>query len=282
MSPRKKKPELGEPGFHRDVPEQDYHRHAGSLSHSGAKTILRSPAHFAWEREHPVFKDVFDFGTAAHALVLGVGAPLVVHEYDPDKVKSPKATNAWKEQQKAVRATGGVLLTPDEYSTVQAMADKLSEHTMAMRLLSDGEPEVSAFAVDEPTGVLRRCRFDWFGPAVLTDYKTAASSEPNEFVRNAVKLKYHTQASWYLDVAADLGHSADAFAFVVQEKDPPYVVTVIELPEELVDRGRELNRRALERFRDCTESGLWPGYVPDHIVATPPAPAWAFRDEEPA
>jgi hypothetical protein len=269
-------------GFLSDFPEADYHAHQGSLSQSGAKVILRSPRHFRHYLDHPVYKAVFDFGTAAHALVLGVGAEITVHEYDVEAVKSPKATNAWKAQQAEVRAAGGVLLLPDEYATVRAMADELSGHTMAARLLSDGEPEVSAFAVDEATGVLRRARFDWLGPTVLSDYKTAVSSDPNEFLRAAVKLKYHMQAAWYLDLAAQLGHPAPAFAFIVQEKEAPYVVTVIELPEELVDRGRELNRRALERFRDCTAAGLWPGYVPDHLVATPAAPAWAFRDEEPA
>jgi hypothetical protein len=269
-------------GFHASIDEQAYHGHQGSLSQSGAKVILRSPRHFKHYLEHPVYKTVFDFGTAAHALVLGVGAEITVHEYDAEAVKSPKATNAWKAQQAAVRAAGGVLLLPDEYATVQAMADELSGHTMAARLLSDGEAEVSAFAVDEPTGVLRRARFDWLGPAVLSDYKTAVSSDPNEFLRAAVKLKYHMQAAWYLDLAAQLDHPAPAFAFIVQEKEPPYVVTVIELPEELVDRGRDLNRRALERFRDCTDAGLWPGYIADHLVATPAAPAWAFRDEEPA
>lgn len=282
MSPRKKTPKVGTPGFHRGLDERIYHGHRDSLSHSGAKVILRSPAHFRHRLDHPVHKDIFDFGTAAHARVLGVGAPVTVHEYDAEKVKSPKATNAWKTQQAEVREAGGVLLLPDEDATVQAMADQLAQHRMAMRLLSDGEPEVSAFAVDEETGVLRRCRFDWLGPAVLDDYKTAVSSDPNEFLRAAVRLGYHMQAGWYLDVARALGHPAPAFAFIVQEKEPPYVVTVIELPAELIDRGRDLNRRALQRFRDCTDTGLWPGYVPDNIVATPAAPAWAFRDEEPA
>jgi hypothetical protein len=267
-------------GFHDGVPEPEYHAHRGSLSHSGAKVLLRSPAHFRYQLEHPVYKDVFDFGSAAHALVLGVGAPLTVHEYDAEKVKSPKATNAWKAQQAEVRKTGGVLLLPEEYAMVEAMAEELTRHRLAAELLSDGRPEVSAFAPDERTGVLRRGRFDWLGSLILDDYKSAVTSEPDAFVRAAVNYGYHSQAAWYLDLARDLGHPARAFAFIVQEKEPPYVVTVIELPAELVEVGRERNRRALERFRDCTESGLWPGYVNDNDFARPKAPAWALRDQE--
>lgn len=266
-------------GFHDNIPEPEYHAHIGSLSHSGAKLMLRSPAHYRWSLDHPVYKDIFDFGSAAHALVLGVGSEIVVHEYDAAKVKSPKATNAWKAEQAEVRERGAVLLLPDEFAVVRAMADKLAEHQMAMRLLSEGQPEVSAFALDEPTGVLRRGRFDWLGAAILSDYKTAVSSEPSAFCRAAISYGYHSQAAWYADLASDLGHPSEAFAFIVQEKEPPYVVTVIELPSDLVDIGRARNRVALQRYRDCMESGRWPGYVPDDDFARPSTPSWALRED---
>lgn len=271
---------LGTPGFHGGVDELEYHAHRSSLSHSGAKLILRSPAHYHWALDHPAYKDVFDFGSAAHARVLGVGSEIVVHEYDAEKVKSPKSTNAWKVEQAEVRKRGGVLLLPDEYAVVGAMADQLASHRLAMRLLSEGQPEVSAFAPDEETGVLRRSRFDWLGANILTDYKTAVSSEPSAFVRAAANYGYHSQHAWYLDLAGDLGHPAQAFAFIVQEKEPPYVVTVIELPTDLVDVGRVRNRIALQRYRDCVESGHWPGYVSDDDFARPSAPTWALRTEE--
>lgn len=267
-------------GFYASIDEEKYHAHAGSLSHSGAKVILRAPALFQWQKAHPVYKTTFDFGSAAHAMVLGVGAELVVHEYDATKVKSPKATNAWKEQQEEVRARpNSVLLLPDEYAHVQDMADQLSSHRKAMELLSIGEPEVSAFALDEETGVLMRCRYDWRRPRIGVDYKTtvAGGAQPDEFVRTAHKLGYHGQQDWYCHVAEILGEPLQGFGFIVQEKEPPYLVTVIELPAELVELGRDRNRLARQMFRDCTESGHWPAYVPDDQIATPQAPDWILR-----
>ena len=101
-------------------------------------------------------------------------------------------------------------------------------------------------------------------------------------MRAAVNYGYHSQAAWYLDLARDLGHPARAFAFIVQEKEAPYLVTVIELPPELVDIGRRRNRAALERFRDCTESGVWPGYEGEHNddILTVSLPGWAARELE--
>lgn len=263
-----------------DLDERKYHADRESLSVSGAKVLLKSPAKFRWQQDHPVFKDVFDFGTAAHRLVLGVGAELVVHEYDAEKVKSPKATKAWKEEQAEVRKRGAVLLLPDEYATVQAMADQLSGHRAAMALLSNGKPEVSAYALDEPTGIMRRCRFDWLGEDMLTDYKTAVSCEVEAFGTAAARYGYHQQAAWYTDVAYALDLDPRGFVFIVQEKEPPYEVACIELDPDAVERGRTLNRRALERFRDCTESGLWPGAVPDNTIARADIPRWAYYDQQ--
>jgi hypothetical protein len=273
---------MPEPGFYPDIPEADYHGDRDSLSVSGAKTLLRAPALFRYEQDHPVHKDVFDFGTAAHALVLGVGADLVIHEYDAEKVRSPKATNAWKDQQAEVRKAGGVLLLPEEHDVVQAMADELSGHKLAMDLLSDGQPEVSAYAPDEHTGIMRRCRYDWLRDDLGVDYKSCADASPGGFGRAVAAFGYHQQHPWYLDLARDLGQPLKGFVFIAQMKTPPYLIGIYELEPEAVAVGRDLNRRALERFRDCRDSGLWPGFVPNDQITPIDIPRWAYTQGETA
>lgn len=256
-------------GFHDDIPEQDYHADRESLSVSGAKVLLKAPALFKWQQDHPVHKPVFDYGSAAHALVLGVGAP--IHVVDADSWRT-KAAQAERDE---ARARGETPLLTADYQKVQDMADALSSHTLAMQLLSDGTPEVSAYAVDPATGVLRRGRFDWLGRTILSDYKTSQSVEPFELRRIAVNFGYDMQGSWYLDLARDLGHPAAAFALIFQMKEPPYLITVADMDDELLERGRARNRVALERFRDCTEAGVWPAFVADTEFATLTCPAWA-------
>jgi hypothetical protein len=263
------------PGFHANINEDEYHADLGSLSVSGAKVLLRAPARFHYEREHPVHRDVFDIGTAAHALVLGVGMDRIyVAPFDDWRTKAARL------EQETARADGLVPILPADWLKVCDMADELSAHKLAMELLSEGDAEVSAYALDEPTGVMRRARFDWLGSTVLSDYKTAASAEPAAFASAAARFGYHMQDAWYTDLARDLGHPAAAFAFIVQEKEPPYLVTVVELDDEAVALGRAKNRQALERFRDCTESGSWPGYIPDDEIARVPLPRWAHYDNE--
>lgn len=265
-------------GVYSDVDEQAYHQDHRAVSQSGMKTILKSPAHFRWQQDHPPeFKKSFDYGTAAHNEVLRVGAELVVHVPDP-KYTAPKQTKAWKEEQAEVRARGGVLLLPEEMAQVEAMAAKIREHRLAMELMSEGEAEVSAYGQDPDTRLWVRGRFDWLHPRTILDYKTAESADPDVFVRKAVDYRYDLQSAVYLALAEWSGRDVGGFAHLVQETKPPYVVSVVVLPPELIARGRVLMRRALERYRDCLEVDRWPGYIPDTEFATPAAPPWALRE----
>lgn len=267
-------PETPRHGFEDAVPEAEYHADRASLSVSGAKLILKAPALYRHRLDHPTTSDAFDFGTAAHALVLGAGASM-----------EPVAADDWRsktarDERDRIRAEGAVPLLTKDYQRVRDMADALSSHTLAMRLLTGGRPEVSAYAVHEPTGVLRRCRYDYLAARHATDYKTTACAEPGAFAAACARYGYHQQAAWYLDVADALGQPLDAFAFIAQEKEPPYLVTVVELDDAAIRRGRELNDRALERFRDCTASGIWPGYQAADTYARIALPRWAFYDDD--
>lgn len=272
-----------EPGLYPDIPEDTYHASKTSLSSSGAKVIVKSPATFKWRLENPEpFKREYDDGSAAHQLVLGVGPGIEVLAAPDGTEFTDRRTNAYKAAEKAARDAGKIPLLRKQMAVVEAMAEKLREHRQAMELLTEGQPEVSAYAVDDETGVVRRGRFDWLTDYVLVDYKStvAGGAHPRKFGRVAMELGYYQQAPWYLDIARDLGHEASAFAFIVQEKEPPYEVTVIELPKEAMTLGRDRNREALQRFRDCMDTDLWPSYVPDNQIAVAQIPAFYYYDDE--
>jgi hypothetical protein len=259
------------------------------VSQSGAKLLLQAPALFDYQRSHPVFKRIFDFGSAAHQKVLGKGPEVVVIQREIvdrktkeviDRVDAPDLrSNSAQEHQQQIRAAGNIPVLRKEYQQIEDMADKLSHHTLAMELLSIGDSEVSAFCVDEHTGVMRRGRYDHLADTIGVDYKTSTTADPFSFGKTAVDYGYDQQTAWYLDLAEDLGQPLDAFPFVVQAKDAPYLVTVVELDDDSIERGRRRNHRALEIFRSCTENGHWPSYLPDTEYATVRVPSWALRAE---
>lgn len=262
---------MRKPGLYADIPEAEYHADRISLSVSGAKTLLKSPAQFIYEREHPVHKDAFDFGTAAHALALGAGMESVyVTPYDDFKTKAAQA------EKRAAQDDGLAVITPSDWNVVCDMAEAITRHPMARDLLTGGEPEVSAYCPDEKTGVIRRGRVDYLRDDLIVDYKTTRNADPNAFARDAGSLNYHMQHAWYLDLLRDLGRDIRGFIFIAQCKEPPYLVSVVELVPAAVELGRTRNQLALQVFRDCTESNLWPGY-PERVVPID-VPTWAYYD----
>jgi len=258
-----------EAGFHDDLDETLYHADANSLSSTGAKTILKSPALFRHQQQHPEHKDVFDVGSAFHTKTLGVGPEIAVWDGPSFYSKAGRAFQA------EAREAGKTPITAADDIHTTGMAEAVKNSVAAPWLV--GRCEVSAFAPDPITGVMRRGRFDILGDKFLADLKSTKDASPTEFAKSAANFRYHQQAAWYLDIAADLGHPALGFAFIAVEKTPPYFLSVIELDEEALDLGRALNAKALETYARCVENDEWPGYTPSGF-ATVSLPAWAFKE----
>ena len=275
-------------GVHDDLDETTYHNDPtdeGSLSVSGAKVILRSPAAFAWERAHRTEKRAFDFGHAAHAKVLGIGAPVVAIQKTAKDGTVSDATDlrtvSSQEHQQAIRDAGSVPLLRTEIERVDTMAGALGSHPLAALLFREGVAEQSMFWRDVETQVLLRGRLDWLttlssGRPVIVDYKTTAqSADPNEFRWEARKRRYHMQDVWYREGVAALAEQfgisdEPAFLFVVQEKDPPYLVSVCEMRDDVREDGAVLNKYARQTYLDCRTRDEWPGYAPIvHAISWP-------------
>lgn len=265
-----------------DLPEDEYHSRP-ELSASMAKILIQpgGPAKLRHQLDTPrVEKKTFDFGHAAHQLVLGTGAP--IREIPADILASNGAvsTREAKAFVAAARAEGAVPLKPVEVAQVEAMAAKLEADRDAVAALRmDGARcEVSALATDPATGTGLRCRFDVVAAAGVTDYKTAVNAEPGKFARRTMlDMGYHVQAAHYLDMARTLGLTSDdaVFRFVAQEKTPPYLVAVVTVSDAYLALGRREMRRAIDLWAECNATGIWPGYAPS--VAEPPA--WAIEQE---
>jgi hypothetical protein len=258
------------PGVYPDLDEAAYHGDRHSLSASGMKLLLDAPAKFAHRLEHAEHKDVFDLGTAAHRKVLGVGAEIVT--VDADDWRSKAAREARDE----ARADGKVALLTKDAAVVDAMALALASHRLASHLFTNGQAELSMFWHDDSWDVTRRARFDWLrDDGIAVDFKTTANANPSRLPAACHDFGYHIQEANYRDVAGGLDVDISDFVFVFQEKTAPYLVTVAHLDPAFVSLGRTRCAQALERFRDCTASGLWPGYADDLTDLTITAPRWA-------
>jgi len=275
-------PEITEPGVY-EISEEIYFGSQHALSCSGAKLLLppSCPAKFFYAQDHPVYKDVWDFGSAAHKLVLGSGPELVVVPYDSWRTNDAKAMRT------EARAAGKIPMLEPDCERVRDMADAIRRHSLANALLNPdyGHAEQSLFWRDPETGILLRSRFDVLrdkvgGPLMIPDYKTADSADPDTFARSAANFNYHMQDAFYSDGAAALGYHKPRVLFVVQEKEPPYLVSVVELDYESRQAGRRRYRRAIGIYLKCVAKDEWPGYVDDDQIRYISLPAWAIRRED--
>jgi len=269
---------ITEPGIY-DMDNETYHSHRYALSSSGARKLLppSCPAIFRYEQDNPQpAKKVWDIGNAAHKLVLGNGPILQLVDYERWDTKAAKAEVA------DAREAGAIPLKRAEYDQVHAMADALRRHPVASLLFDPerGAPEQSLFWRDDRTSVMRRARLDWLpnprtGRLIIPDYKTCRSANPDALEKAIDEYGYHQQDDWYRSACKALGLADDdaAFVFVCQEKTAPYVITVVEVNATSRRIGAARNRRALETFAQCTESGYWPGYS-DEVVPLS-LPGWA-------
>jgi hypothetical protein len=266
-----------------DLTEDDYFSATHALSASGAKLLLppSCPAKFRWAMDNPQPpKDVFDFGSAAHKMVLGAGPVLEVVDADSWR------TNAAKDAREYARMNGRIPILTADYDRVVAMAEAILRHPLARALFDTdhGQPEQSLFWTDPGTGVPCRARLDWLpeprrGHLTIPDYKTTTAAHPDPASKAVGNYGYHIQHAHYTSGAAALGlHEDPAFVFVFQEKDPPYLVNVVQLDAAAVHSGQIACKAAAEIFRDCTAADVWPGYPMD--VPEIPLPLWAARIPE--
>lgn len=258
-----------------DIPAEEYHADpipGGSLSSTGARTLAtKCPAKFRYELDHPQpYKKAFDFGTAAHKLVLGDGPELVL-------VDAPRwDTKVIKERIAEIRAAGNIPLKRPDLQQVHDMATELTKHPKAADLLApdSGVAEQSLFWQAGRTWC--RARIDWMREDQFVDYKTCRSAHPDAIQKQIQEHGYHVQEDWYRRGGAALGliDPQAPFPFIFQEKEEPYLVTVVSL-DLWRDIAAGLSERALFLYETCRAADYWPPYATETLPIAPPA--WLER-----
>jgi hypothetical protein len=278
-------------GTYDDIKDAEYHGNAERLSSTGARLLLPPsvPEMFKYRQqtaEKP--KRIYDVGTITHHLVLGKGATFEVLDpaihglnLDGSPSANPRGTKSWKAAESDARRAGKVPIHENDFDAAVRMTDSILSHTEAAAiLLSDsGKAEMSLYATDPVWGVQLRARPDWMDGEELDDVKTAVSAHPATFARHAAKFGYHIQAAFYRRAAQLLGIAADPrFRFVVVEKEPPHLVSVVEYDDEAKAEGDREVDEAIRTYAACMASGRWPGY--DEGTHPISLPLWALDDED--
>lgn len=212
----------------------------------------------------------FTIGRAAHSLILeGRNAfdkeftvsdgPINEKTGEPFG-KTTKAYGQWLAQQP------GEIISTAEFGTIFKYQSSVLGHMDAAKLLENGAAEGVVRA--EYCGVPCQIRMDWFNPVHgLVDLKTCA--EIRWFESDCRRYGYIHQLAFYRAVLRmHLGQNVPIYIVAV-EKCEPYSAGVWRLTEEVLDLAEMSNKAALERYRNCCATGVWPtGYEDMRIIDT--------------
>ena len=264
-----------EPGIYAGIPELTYHTDTSTLSASGAKTLLRDPERFAWERDNGrPSKDAFDLGGTGHALALRSGDERirVIDAYDWKKPDN-QATR------RTMRSQGLTPINRAEFLQATKIARSVRRHPLAASLFTNGRAEASLYWTDEHTGVPCRARVDYLRDDMIVDLKTAryGAGTADAFGRYAANYNYPLPAAVYTEAVEDLTGKTLPFITVTVETSPPYIVRAYQYTDGDLDAGRAQWRQALDEYAARTKSGDWGGPAGVELIALP---AWYAPTED--
>jgi len=253
-----------------------------TLNATVCKLLINESALHAWThhpRLNPDYRETidtkFDLGTVAHEVFLLDNAEHV-RVVDADDWR----TKAAREARDQAHADGNVPLLGHEWKRVNTMLDALRDHLATIHadpplFAAAGKPEQTLIWQDR--GVWCRARMDWLHDSLgcCDDLKTAGrSANPHVWTRTTMwGIGADIQAAFTLrGLRAALGVDS-TFRFVIAETHEPYAISAIELGAAALTLANAKIDVALERWKECLRTGIWPSYPPRVLTVEPPP--WA-------
>lgn len=256
---------------------KEYHAHP-AIGSTSLKHILRSPAHYKYEKENPSEPTpAMQLGTAIHEAILEPNLfeanSIVMPEFSGTGSRAAK--EAW-----LIENNGKTILKQEDYDNTMRLLDVLKKHPYTKGLLTNGAAEESYFWQDERTGLVCKCRPDYLRDGnIIVDTKTTRDADPHVFPKQIANLKYHVSAAHYLaGVSAVEKQKFSDFILIAIEPKPPFGITIHRLDDATIDAGHGLATKALLTLKECKEKNYYPGY-PTQILTTA-LPNWAWPDED--
>jgi len=233
--------------------------------------MRKSPAHYLYAVTHETEPTAaLLFGTAAHKFILEPGDFWSCYVLAPEVDRRTKDGKAeWYRFTQELTETGKASVSSSDYATITEMRDAILANPTAAELIGSGQYEVPIQWTDGQTGELCKCRPDclteYKGQKYIVDYKTTKSCEANSFERSCRMYGYKLQAGMYTEGVFNQTFERYKFAFIAQEKDPPYAVRVYFCDDGFVDEGIAMFRDLIGLYHECKTSGVWPGYEDKEI-----------------
>lgn len=275
-------------GIHKGMSNEDYHADRSALSSTSLKLLnSKTPHHL---------RSYLDSPPAEPTPALRMGSAVDCLTFEPELfrkqfVVAPKSLNrrtkVGKEEWAKLCADKRTTLTDKEHQEALGTAKAIRSNPVWVDLSHTGEAQLSFVWRDPVTGLLCKCRPDWYDEATATvvDLKTALDADPEKFAKAVANYGYHIQAAFYSDGIRACGKPVKRFIFGVMEKPDdrntfeadPRMMAFYELRIEDMEAGRDTYVSSLAAINFCMINDEWEGYTNSIIQIT--RPHWAKRDD---
>lgn len=274
------------PGFHENIPFDDYKKWEADFSASEIKQLDKCScmAEFQYRRLHPDFSD--GAGRANGRIVdslLSHRANPVVWDFEKSFIHLPANASkpAWNKKPenytsdeklytailKEAERTGREICLHEDFlkgtAQVESLSNSLSYGDLLENLVTNGVWQPSLVWQEKELRLLGKGRPDVYlpEPGILVDFKTTKDPvDVYTFSKTFFNYGYDIQAQVYARALKSLSLPFSEFIFVVIRNIPPYVCNVLRVPQRGIDAAEKKVDRLLAKLAQAIHNDEWPGH----------------------
>lgn len=221
------------------------------------------------------------FGTQFHCALLEPERFEADYIAAPDfgDLRTTKAKEAKRDfQLRHPTFTADNMIEPEDYTSILGMVRNVWGNPDCANLLRGGLNEVSLVFVEPETGLLCKSRLDHLGEfdgyTWIVDAKSIEDASDRKLSTSIKSLNYGARLAFYYEGCNIASLRPRRAAWVVAEKNPPYLTRAIEADQSALAKGWSKAKRWLRLYKECKESGVWPAYPPGIQVFTEEETEW--------
>lgn len=249
----------------RNMSNKEYHSLKHYVSSSDLKDIFKAPMIYSMNKaEEKEQTACMLLGSVCHKWLLEEDSFFDEYVLAPEINKNTTKYKEWKAEQLAdAKHLNGenpkTIIDAEMLDKAKAMKIALKQSHILTQLVEGAEEtELSVFVDATLGGDFKgfKCRPDLLHvkDRICIDYKTVADQLPDAatYRRRFVDLGYHMQAAHYTEVLKAAYDFANIrIVHLVQSKTAPYLAKAFNIPEYLINAGREDRSMAIGILRAC-------------------------------
>jgi exodeoxyribonuclease VIII len=241
--------------FEDEVSDEQYFKQK-ALNQSTIKRLLSGETYEVANDIQTEETNAMRLGTLIHAMILEphtVDKRFAVLPQLDLRTKADKEFKATFE----LEYRGRIIISWDDWETAKEVQNAFAKNTVA-KLIKNGDVErafnstIKHYTVDgEDVDVPIKGKLDFYSEdlGIIADIKSTQTSG-DKFVKECADRLYNVQSAFYFDLLQSLGLPTAKFIFIGVQTKKPYKITIVEVPQNEIETGREFYKIGIDIWLD--------------------------------